>query len=316
MINLDLLLKDKTTVGITGHIHPDGDCVGSTLGLWNYITENYPEKEVYVFLGEIPKVFNFLKGADKIKDPNDYKDKIFDLFFCLDCADVNRPGDAYPLFKNAKTNACIDHHISNKSFSDNSYIIPDESSTCELVFNLLDLDKISKSTAECLYVGMVHDTGVFQYSCTTKKTMEIAGILMDKGIDYPWIIKYTFYEKTFVQNKLLGRALLNAKLYDDDRVVLSILTKEDFKECNATSMDTEGIVSQLRYTTGCDVAVFIYQNPDRTFKVSLRSTKDIDVSKIATKLGGGGHVKAAGATVGYDAEIEAKKIIDMILEMR
>ena len=205
-MKLDEIIKDKKLIGIAGHVRPDGDCAGSTLAVYNYIKDNYPDKDVRLYLEPIPNIFKFMKRADQIR--SDYADDdVFDLFIALDCGDLGRLGNAAKYFENAKSTLCIDHHASNSSFADVNYIFPDASSTCELVFEMIDRTKLKKDIAECLYTGMVHDTGVFQYSCTSAKTMEIAGILMETGIDYPKIVDETFYTKTFCQNKILGQAL-------------------------------------------------------------------------------------------------------------
>lgn len=315
-INLFEILKDVKTVGISGHVNPDGDCVGSTLGLYNFINTYFPTIKARIFLGEIPFVFDFLTNSEKIERAAEYEGDDFDVFFALDCADAARLGDAGKLFNNAKTKVCIDHHASNSSVFDYNYIVPDDSSTCELVMSLMDEDKITKEIAECLYTGMVHDTGVFQYSCTSSETMRRAGVLMNKGIDYPWIVQSTYYEKTYNQNLLLGRALSKAVLFDNGRIVTTVITKDDFKDCGCTKKDTEGIVSQLRITKETDAAIFLYENEDGTHKASLRTAGTIDLSKIAKSLGGGGHQKAAGATVGRDSAKELQKIVNMIIAER
>ena len=184
--------------------------------------------------------------------------------------------------------------MSNQSFADQNYIMPDASSTSELIYNLLDYGKMSVETAECLYTGMVHDTGVFRYSCTHPSTMRAAAALMEKGIDFTKIITETFDEKTYAQNQVLGRALLESFLFMDGRCIVSYVTKEemDFYQVKAKHLD--GIVSQLRLTAGVEVAIFIYEMETQLFKVSLRSNGKVDVSKIAVFFGGGGHMRAAG----------------------
>lgn len=296
MIHLDDKLKGMTSVGISGHVRPDGDCVGSTLAVYNYISTYYPEIKVELFLESIPDVFLFLKNADKIQHEYDV-DKSFDLFIVLDCGDEGRLGPFAKYYEMAKHTFCIDHHVSNQAFAEDNYIIPDASSTCELVFNLFEEDKITKAIAECLYTGMVHDTGVFQYSCTSAQTMNIAGILMEKGIDYPKIVTDTFYLKTYNQNRILGYALLNSKLYLDGKVIVTYLTKENLEEFCCTTKDLDGIVNQLRITKGTDVAVFLYESEDGSYKASFRVTGDINVAEIAQSFGGGGHVKAAGCNI-------------------
>lgn len=295
MINLDEKLRGITSVGISGHVRPDGDCVGSTMAVYNYIDTYFPEISVDIYLESIPNVFRFLKNTDQIKETAD--DKVYDLFIALDCGDKERLGSNAKYYEMAKHTLCIDHHASNQAFAEDNYIIPDASSTCELVFNMMDTDKITKEIAECLYTGIVHDTGVFQYSCTSSTTMNVVGVLMEKGIDYPKIVDDTFYTKTYNQNRILGYALLNSKLYLDGKVILTYLTKENLKEFDCTPKELDGIVNQLRVTKDTVVAVFLYESEDGSFKASFRVNGEFNVAEIAICFGGGGHIKAAGCNV-------------------
>jgi phosphoesterase RecJ-like protein len=307
MRKLDSFLEHVSTVGIAGHVRPDGDCVGSCLAVYNYITDNYPDITVELFLEPIPNLFRFLKNADQIC--NDYPDREpFDLFLSLDCGDEKRLGKAAGYFKAAKTTLCLDHHISNQEFAQYNYVVPTASSTSELVYDCLNQERITPQIAECIYVGLVHDTGVFQYSCTSAKTMEIAGRLMDTGIDFPKIVEDTFYAKTYEQNRILGHALLKSRLHFDGKVISCIITKEEMDEYGVLPKHLEGIVSQLRVTKGVDTAVFLYQTEEQNFKVSMRSGNIVDVAQIAVGFGGGGHVRAAGVTMSGTAE----EILDLI----
>ena len=174
MKKLDEILAGKKSVGLAGHVRPDGDCVGSTLGVYNYIRKYYPDVDVRLYLEPIPNIFKFLNFSSEIR--SDYEESVvFDLFIAMDCGDEKRLGNAARYFQEAKHTACIDHHVSNQSFAEENYIFPDASSTCELICELLDTEKITKEIAECLYTGMVTDTGVFQYSCTSSSTMNMAG---------------------------------------------------------------------------------------------------------------------------------------------
>lgn len=289
---LQKALQRAKKVAIGGHIRPDGDCVGSCMGLYNYIRTWYPETEIDVYLEDIPNSFRFIKATDKIS--HKIKEKRYDLFIALDCGDMERLGFSGGLFKTAEKTLCIDHHISNQAFADENYIKPDASSTSELVFELLDKSKITREIAECLYLGMVHDTGVFQYSCTSPDTMTAAAELMKTGIDYSKIISDTYYKKSYVQNQILGRALLESILFMDGRCIVSVLSKKTMEFYGVAPKDLEGIVSQLRVTEGVKVAMFLYETAAHEYKISLRSNEDVDVSKIAQFFGGGGHKKAAG----------------------
>ncbi|WP_461812968.1 DHH family phosphoesterase [Faecalimonas sp.] len=292
---LQKTLAKAKSVAIGGHMRPDGDCVGSCMAMYQYICTWYPEIRVDVYLEEIPNSFRFIEATQKIS--HEIKDTTYDLFISLDCGDEGRLGFSAPLFKNARETFCVDHHVSNSSFGKNNYIKPDASSTCELVFELMEEEKITKQIAECLYLGIVHDTGVFQYSCTSPETMIVASKLMAKGIDYSKIIHDTYYEKTYVQNQILGRALLESVLFMERKCIVSVIDKKIMDFYGATSKDLEGIVSQLRLTSGVNVAVFLYELQPHEFKISLRSDDTVDVSKVAGYFGGGGHRKAAGLTL-------------------
>lgn len=292
-LKLSEILKDKQTVALGGHIRPDGDCIGSGMGLYMYLKNQYPAVSTDIYLEEISPVYQMIENTGEIRSEIP-ADKQYDLFICLDCGDEDRLGFSAPLFRSAARTLCIDHHISNDAFADINYIVPDASSTSELVFRLLDKDKITRSIAEALYMGIAHDTGVFQYSCTSPETMEAAAELMRKGIDGNDIIDRTFYQKTYVQNQLLGRALLESILILDKKCIVSVVDKKEMDFYGAVPNDLEGIVSQLRQTKGTEVAMFIYELDTHQFKVSLRSKGSVDVSAIAKCFGGGGHTRAAG----------------------
>lgn len=295
-IVLEDVLRGKRSVALGGHIRPDGDCVGSALGLYMYLKEQHPELETDIYLEGVPEAYGMIECTDEVKSriPGDKK---YDLFICLDCGDLARLGFSSPLFESAEETLCIDHHVSNAAFADLNYIVPDASSTSELVFTLLDVSRISKRVAEALYMGIAHDTGVFQYSCTSPRTMEIAAELMRKGIDGSNIIDKTYYEKTYIQNQILGRALLESMLILDKRCIVSVIRKRSMEFFHAKPSDLEGIVSQLRLTKGVEVAMFLHETETHKFKVSLRSKGKVDVSRIAQYFGGGGHARAAGVTM-------------------
>ena len=296
MTNFDVYLADAKTVAIAGHVRPDGDCAGSCLATYNYIKNYFPHVKVDLYLEPIPNIFKFMKRSEEILSewPDDRK---YDLFIAQDCGDAKRLGNAAKYFESAEHTICVDHHVSNQNFAEHNYIFPDASSTCELIFELLPDERIDREIAECIYTGMVHDTGVFRYSCTHPSTMRAAAALMEKGIDFTKIITETFDEKTYAQNQVLGRALLESFLFMDGRCIVSYVTKEemDFYQVKAKHLD--GIVSQLKLTKGIDVAIFMYELEHGTFKVSLRSSEKIDVSVVASYFGGGGHARAAGFTM-------------------
>ncbi len=297
MLNLEAELSKVASVAIAGHIRPDGDCVGSCMGLYLYIKDNFPAvKRLDVFLERIPPSMEFIQGTEAIK--HDFLDEApYELFISLDSGDTGRLGAAAKYLDMAARTVCIDHHISNKGYADENYIVPDASSTSELLYTLFDPEKISVPVAEALYMGIVNDTGAFQYSCCSSKTMEIAGKLMDKGIDFTRIMDETFYQKTYLQQQILGRALLESMMLFDGRCIVSGIRKKDMDFYGVTPADLDGISAQLRNTKGVEVAIFVYETKNQEFKVSMRSNKFVDVSAIASYFGGGGHVRAAGCSM-------------------
>lgn len=292
-------VKESNTIAISGHIRPDGDCVGSTLAMYLYLQENFNQdgkKSIDYFLEEPPKEFQILQGLNQL-DSSYYSEKVYDLYIALDCGSVDRLGAAEPMFLAAKDTICIDHHISNTSFAKTNIVKPDASSTCEVLADLFDQSKISTKIAEALYVGIVHDTGVFKHSCTSPMTMRVIANLMEKGVRSTELIDKTFYQKTYVQNQILGRCLLESILMMDGKVIVSGISKKTLEFYNGVPSDTDGVIDQLRSTKGVEVAILFREENTLTYKVSMRSNEIVDVSKIATVFGGGGHVRAAGCTM-------------------
>lgn len=206
-------------------------------------------------------------------------------------------GVALEAFEASKKTICIDHHISNKGFAEINVIQPEASSASEVLYTLLEKEKVTKPVAEALYTGIANDTGVFQYSCTSPQTMRIAAELMEKGIDFSKIVDKSFYEKTYIQNQILGRCLMESLLVLDGQCIIGVVRRKDMDFYHVEPKDLDGIVQQLRVTAGVEVAVFLYEQKVQEFKVSLRSNGKVDVNEVASYFGGGGHVMAAGCTL-------------------
>ncbi len=187
--------------------------------------------------------------------------------------------------------------MSNKGTGDVLYIVSTASSACELVYNTLDREKMDVEIAKALYTGMVTDTGVFKYNNTSPKTMKVAAELISYGFDFGSLIDQVFYEKTYLQNQIMGRAILESILLMDGRCIVSVVSKQTMDFYGAQSNDLDGIVNQLLLTKGVDCAIFMYELAPLEYKVSLRSKGAVNVSEVAQMFGGGGHVRAAGCTV-------------------
>ena len=292
---MDLLkeLGDAVSIGIGGHLRPDGDCIGSA-------------------------IFQCISRIDQIHTDFETKVEQFDVFIALDTT-KDRLGKAEEYFDHAKKRINIDHHISNSGCGDVNYIMPKASSTCELIYDLMDKEQLDEEIAKAIYIGMVHDTGVFQYSNTSPSTLRAAAELISYGFDFPKLIDETFYEKTYVQNQILGRALLESFLFMNGKCVVSMVDRKTMNFYQAGPHDLEGIVNQLRNTKGVECAIFMYQLDTREYKVSLRSNGKVNVEKVASFFGGGGHERAAGVTMQgtfYDIVNSLSEQIDIQLKMK
>lgn len=299
-------IAEAQTIVILGHVRPDGDCVGSCTGMYNYIIDNYPGKQVDIYLGAFDDKFLFLRGADTICHEV-RPDRSYDLCLALDCASTDRFGEFSVYYETAKKKVAIDHHASNPGYGDICLVRPEASAACEVIYDILERDKISKYCAESLYLGIVHDTGVFKHSNTTKETMCVAGDLIALGANPQKTIDDTFYSKTHMQNQILGQALLNSHMELDGQCIVTCLRKEVFDHYHASSVDVDGVVDQIRITRGIEVAVFYYEYEPDVYKFSLRSNEKVDVSKIALTHEGGGHIRAAGFSLaGEQSQVEAE----------
>lgn len=293
-MNLLAEIENATSVAIAGHIRPDGDCISSTLAVRAYILNARPDLKVTVFTEDNPPtIFSYLKGYDKMNLTYSPKEK-YDAFIALDVSSLDRLGRALPFFEEADRTICIDHHMTNPGLADINVIEPDASSTCEVLFTLFEKQYIDDAVAECLYTGIVHDSGVFQYSNMSRRSFNIVGELVEYDFDGPKIIQDTFYVKSYVQNQILGRALLESILFMDGKCIVSMIDRKMMDFYEVLPKHLEGIVNQLKNTRGVEVAIFMYEMGTQRYKVSMRSNGLVNVATVAAVFGGGGHERAAG----------------------
>ena len=295
MGRLEELLQEVTSVAVSGHIRPDGDCVGSVMSVYQYLKKNMPWIEVKVFLETPSSVFDCIFGWEAIDSVMDSAE-VFDVFMAFDTTS-DRLGAAEAIFHNAKRTVNIDHHISNLGCGDINIVVPDAASTCEVVYELLDREKIDVEIAKAIYIGMIHDTGVFKYSNTTPKTLRIAAELISYGFDFTTIIDETFYEKTYLQNQIMGRVMMESVRFMDGKCIFGSVSKEMMEFYDVQPKDLEGIINQLRIVKGVECAIFMYQTGRMEYKVSLRSNRYVNVEQVASFFGGGGHIRAAGCVM-------------------
>lgn len=296
MTGLREIAQGAKTILIAGHLRPDGDCVGAAAAAYLYLKKIYPEAQISAYVEKVPEVYRFLDPEHSI-----FVEKLpegpVDLFLSLDSSSKDRLGEAERLFDTAGRTACIDHHVSNLGYARENFVEAGSSSACEMLYGLMEEELIDTRIAEAIYIGIIMDTGVFRYSNTSKKTMEIAGSLMEKGVPFWKYIDECFYQRTYTQTQLLGRTLLTSMRLMEGRVIVATVTRRMLEFYGAQTEDIEGIIDQLRVTKGVEVALLLQEIDDQQYKVSMRSNTFVDVSKIAVYFGGGGHVKAAGCTM-------------------
>lgn len=288
-------VRNAASIAVGGHIRPDGDCVGSVMGLYLYLKKELPGTEIDVYLERPADIFDCISRIEDIKSEFN-TNIVYDVFIALDCAD-DRLGDARPLFERARKKINIDHHISNPGCGDVRIVEPERSSTAELLYDLMVPEAVDREIAMALYIGLIHDTGVLRYSNTSPRTLQVAAELIKYGFDFSDIIEKTFYEKSYVQTQIMGRAVLESVRFMNNRCIVSMVSRRMMEFYQVTPKDLDGIVNQLQAVKGVDCAIFMYETGTLEYKVSMRSNGRVDVASVAMKFGGGGHVRAAGCTM-------------------
>jgi bifunctional oligoribonuclease and PAP phosphatase NrnA len=297
---------------LTTHENPDGDALGSLLAT-KLAFDQLEKDSVMVLPGDapLPGEYLFMPLAELHRRwPDDVSDRIL---VALDCANESRIADPDVLGR-VPFSVDIDHHHDNTRFGDVNLVVPDASSTGEVmrdVFRELDVE-LTPDIAEALYIALVTDTGRFQYTNTTPKALRLAAELVESGADVHRIFQGVYESVQFAKLKLLARALDRAQVYEGGRIVISYLLRTDFAEVGAAEPYSEGIIDYLRAVEGADMAVLIREPPREggpTRRVSLRASVDeLDVSAIARKSGGGGHRQAAG----FSSEESIEEITDFV----
>jgi phosphoesterase RecJ-like protein len=284
---------------VVTHENPDGDALGSLLAAT--LALRHLGKDAVMYLPgatPLPGEYAFMPLDDLVREaPADAAERVL---FAVDCAKAERIGDPAAV-ERAPLVLDVDHHHDNTRFGAANLVVADASSTAEIVGDLLDAlgVNLDASIAQALYVGLVTDTGRFQYANTTPKAFRFAARLEEAGADVNGVFRRVYETVEFAKLKLLARALEHAELSQDGRLLVSYLRRSDFADANAEEPYADGIIDTLRQAAGTEVVALVREtgnvDPGPARKVSLRSSRqEIDVSAIARQRGGGGHRQAAG----------------------
>lgn len=306
MLNLLQECSGAKTIGITGHVRPDGDCVGSCMALYLYLKKSIPDADIIVYLEESARAHYHITSVNEIDFAFTAKEH-YDVFFCLDSA-PDRTGQGQALYERASKKINIDHHITNPGCGDVNYIQPEIGSCAELIYSLIPENALDNDIAKALYIGIIHDTGVFQFSNTLPSTMIAGSQLIRYDIDFANLIQENFYEKSYKQTKIMAEAVLKSKMYLDSKCLISYFTQADMARLQAGSPEFTGIINRLKTVRGVECAVFMYEIEPGNYKVSLRTSDRVDATVVTTVFGGGGHVKAAGCNIPGTADDVIKKL--------
>ncbi len=303
-------LRQRERFLILLHVRPDGDSVGSSLALALGLRK-LGKAAVVVRSDDLPLNLLFLPGVDQVVS---YEELLplpdrYDGAVLIDCGDRERVGPAAPLLERAEKVINIDHHVSNGRFGDLNCIDVEAAAAGEIVRAILrDLGvELDPAIATALYTAVVTDTGSFRYENTSAATHELAAELLRHGVEPAEVARRIWEDKPLSSLRLLERALGSLRLDEGGRVAWMSLTREDFARAGARRDESEGIVNYGRSLAGVEVAIlFLEEGPDEV-KVSLRSHRRVDVSRVAAAFGGGGHARAAGCTLRVPlAEAEAR----------
>jgi phosphoesterase RecJ-like protein len=294
------LIEPAQHIVLLAHEHPDGDCLGSALGL-AHILRQTGKTCVAACADAAPQAFHFMPGIETLQ--HSLGDEHFDLVIALDAGELTRYGSLYEqhrAFLNSTTILNIDHHISSQGCGQVNIIDPTAASTTELIV-LLQRQAglpLNREAAVCLLTGLITDTGSFQYTSTTARTMEAGAILLRAGAIAEQIVKPIFRTRSLAQARFQAAVINNAQTSPDGRLIWSYATAETLASTGVTRDIDDNFSGLLRDIAGVEIAAFFrnFDDPNET-RVSLRSNTPYDVARICIGLGGGGHPCAAGATV-------------------
>ncbi len=294
------LIEPARRIALLAHEHPDGDCLGSAIG-FAHILRQLGKVCVPACPDPVPPAFSFLPGQEMLQTT--LGDEHFDLIIALDAGELTRYGTLYEQhrsFLDSVRILNIDHHISSSGCGQVNIIEPEAASTTELLvlFQQQAGLTLTKDAAVCLLTGLITDTGSFQYTSTTPRTMEVGALLLEAGAVAETIVKPIFRTRPLAHVRFNAAAIDNIQMSEDGRIMWSYATDETLAAVGATPDMDDNIAGMLRDIKGVQVSAFFknYGNPQET-RVSLRSNTPYDVAAVCIRLGGGGHARAAGATV-------------------
>lgn len=303
-------LLSKKSVGILPHINPDWDALGSSLALRTLLRSANVKADV-IMPEPLSYHLSFMNSDVLVYDANESYD--YDVICAVDVSTIERLGDRRVLFDSAKETAWIDHHISDETYSPESRVDSTAAAAAEVIYALMQEINIplDKEVGTYLYCALTSDTGSFRYSNTSAKSAELLRDIILAGVDIPYLANQIYYRGTFAQMKLRAAAVNTIELFEDEKIGIAFITKEMIEQTGASRGDAGALSDLPRGIDTVCVSAVIKEEDDGFSKVSFRSKGEHNVEKIAAVFGGGGHEKAAGATIKGSVE----EVRDLILPL-
>ena len=305
------LIEAKRRFAITSHIRPDGDGLGSSLGLYWLLSALGKEPEV-IMRDPVPHSYRKLPGAENIR-VTPTVDREYDAVFVIECSDITRPG-LVDLDKQYVVN--IDHHSTTSLFGKINWIDSTASAVGEMIYNLCKAIGVrpSKELAECVYTALVTDTGSFHYSNTTERTFKVASELLRAGVKPAKVAQDVFSNYPWSKIELLSHVLTTARHDPSGRVAWIRQTLEMQERAHASDEDSDGFVNYPMSVGDVEACAFLKETAPGVYRTSLRSKGDVNVARIAEKFGGGGHRNAAGCTLTGDWDEAERSVVTLLLD--
>jgi phosphoesterase RecJ-like protein len=300
------LIENKNTFGITTHIKPDGDGVGSSLGLCWLLRSLGKDAEVIV-RGDVPPAYRDLPGAEEIKDVREVNGK-YDAVFVIECSDLDRPG-----IKGLDTvfTVNIDHHATSEHFGTINWIDSTASAVGEMIYNLCKAigGRITKEIAECVYLALVTDTGSFHFPNTSDRTLKVASELIKAGAEPTKIGNSVYYNYPWSRIELMRQVLSTVRRDETGRIAILRQTTEMERSAGTIDGDNNGFVNIPLTAREISATLYMREVEPGKYRASLRSKGSINVAKVAEKFGGGGHKNAAGLGTEGDWDESEREIV-------
>jgi phosphoesterase RecJ-like protein len=303
------LIENKQTFAITTHIKPDGDGVGSSLGLC-WLLRSLGKSAEVVVRGDIPLAYRSLPGASDIRDIEKV-DKTYDAIFVIECSDLNRPGIS-GLDEQFTVN--IDHHATSEHFGTVNWIDSTASAVGEMIYNLVKAigGRVTREIAECVYMALVTDTGSFHFSNTTDRTLKVASELIKAGAKPAETSEAVYNNYPWSRIELMRQVLSTVKRDESGKVASLRQSLKMREEAGAVDGDNNGFVNIPLAARDILACVYMREIGENAYRVSLRSKGDINVARVAERWGGGGHRNAAGLHIEGDWDAKENELVEAV----